>query len=226
MVLMAADGLRNDQIAARLRCGRDVVSQWRKRFFEQRLAGLEDRPGAVGRRLFPPQVRAEVIRLACERPADSEVPLARWSSAELAREVVARGICEQISGDDGLAVALRGRDQAVAVPLLDLPARPRLHRQGRPDPRPLRGPVGRRAAASRRLRRLLRREALDPSPAPQAPHAARPAAVERGQRVEHEYERRGALCYFAAWDARRAKLFDRCDRRTGSSRSTSSSSSS
>jgi hypothetical protein len=44
MVLMAAEGMRNDQIAARLRCGREVVSQWRKRFFEQRLAGLEDRP--------------------------------------------------------------------------------------------------------------------------------------------------------------------------------------
>jgi hypothetical protein len=44
MVLMAADGPRNDQIAARLRCGRDVVSQWRKRFFAQRLADLEDRP--------------------------------------------------------------------------------------------------------------------------------------------------------------------------------------
>src|SRR5450755_1243151 len=55
-------------------------------------------PGAVDRRLFPPQVRAEVIRLACERPADSLVPLARWSSSELAREAVARGICEQISG--------------------------------------------------------------------------------------------------------------------------------
>jgi transposase len=44
MVLLAADGLRNDEIATRLDCGRDVVSQWRKRFFEQRLAGLEDRP--------------------------------------------------------------------------------------------------------------------------------------------------------------------------------------
>ena len=43
-------------------------------------------------------MRAEVIRLACERPADSEVPLARWSSTELAAEVVTRGICEQISG--------------------------------------------------------------------------------------------------------------------------------
>jgi len=39
-----------------------------------------------------------VIRKACELPADSHVPLARWSSSELAREAVARGICEQISG--------------------------------------------------------------------------------------------------------------------------------
>ncbi len=54
MVLMAADGLRNDQIAAQLRCGRDVVSQWRKRFFEQRLAGLEDRPRRGRPPVFPP----------------------------------------------------------------------------------------------------------------------------------------------------------------------------
>lgn len=44
MVLLAADGLRNDEIAARLNCRREVVSQWRKRFFEARLAGLEDLP--------------------------------------------------------------------------------------------------------------------------------------------------------------------------------------
>ncbi len=54
MVLMAADGLRNDENAARLRCGRDVVSQWRKRFFEQRPAGLEDRPRRGRPPAFPP----------------------------------------------------------------------------------------------------------------------------------------------------------------------------
>jgi hypothetical protein len=54
MVLMAAEGMRNDQIAARLRCGREVVSQWRKRFFEQRLAGLEDRPRRGRPPAFPP----------------------------------------------------------------------------------------------------------------------------------------------------------------------------
>jgi len=54
MVLLAAEGLRNDEIAARLDCGRDVVSQWRKRFFEQRLAGLEDRPRRGRPPIFPP----------------------------------------------------------------------------------------------------------------------------------------------------------------------------
>ena len=36
-----------------------------------------------------------------------------------------------------------------------------------------------------------------------------------GQLVEHEYERKGALCYLAAWDVRRAKLFDRCAPKDG-----------
>jgi hypothetical protein len=43
-------------------------------------------------------VRAEVIALACELPAEKGVPLSRWSSVELAREAQARGIVEQISG--------------------------------------------------------------------------------------------------------------------------------
>jgi Winged helix-turn helix len=54
MVLMAAEGLGNDQIAARIGCGRDVVSRWRKRFFEQRLAGLEDQPRRGRPPVFPP----------------------------------------------------------------------------------------------------------------------------------------------------------------------------
>jgi len=44
IVLYAADGLGNDVIAARLDTPRQVVSKWRKRFFEHRLAGLTDLP--------------------------------------------------------------------------------------------------------------------------------------------------------------------------------------
>ena len=55
MILMAASGMSNDEIAVRLDTGREVVSQWRKRFFNQRLAGLEEgaRPGRP--RVFPPR---------------------------------------------------------------------------------------------------------------------------------------------------------------------------
>ena len=44
VILFAAEGLRNDEIAARLDTPRPIVSKWRKRFFHERLAGLEDRP--------------------------------------------------------------------------------------------------------------------------------------------------------------------------------------
>ena len=43
MILLAADGLANKDIAARLNTRREVVSQWRKRFFNERLEGLEER---------------------------------------------------------------------------------------------------------------------------------------------------------------------------------------
>jgi hypothetical protein len=41
-------------------------------------------------------------------------------------------------------------------------------------------------------------------------HPSSAAPGGDGQLVEHEYERKGALCYLAAWDVRRARLFDRC----------------
>ena len=43
MILMAALGIDNDEIAARLDTRREVVSQWRKRFFTDRLVGLDER---------------------------------------------------------------------------------------------------------------------------------------------------------------------------------------
>ena len=44
IVLLAAQGIDNDEIATRLELPRQVVSKWSKRFFEEHLAGLEDRP--------------------------------------------------------------------------------------------------------------------------------------------------------------------------------------
>ncbi len=57
IVLYAAEGLGNDEIAQRLDTPRQIVSKWRKRFFEERLAGLEERPAAAGPPVFSPQHR-------------------------------------------------------------------------------------------------------------------------------------------------------------------------
>ena len=54
MILMAAQGIANDDIARALDVRREVVSQWRKRFFEERLAGLEERPRPGRPRTFSP----------------------------------------------------------------------------------------------------------------------------------------------------------------------------
>ena len=56
MVLLAAEGLSNDQIATRLDTRREVVSMWRKRFFEERLGGLDERSRPGRPRVFPPRV--------------------------------------------------------------------------------------------------------------------------------------------------------------------------
>jgi len=54
IVLLAAEGLSNDQIAARLDTRREVVWLWRKRFFSERLAGLDERPRPGRPRTFSP----------------------------------------------------------------------------------------------------------------------------------------------------------------------------
>lgn len=57
IILFAAQGLENTEIAARLDLPRQIVSKWRKRFCEERLGGLEERPRRGRPSLFPPRGR-------------------------------------------------------------------------------------------------------------------------------------------------------------------------
>ena len=57
LVLLAAEGLSNDVIAARLDTPRQIVSKWRKRFFDQRLAGLDEEPRGGLEARYSPQRR-------------------------------------------------------------------------------------------------------------------------------------------------------------------------
>jgi len=54
IVLYAAEGLSNVEIAGRLDTAPEVVAKWRRRFRLERLAGLQDRPRAGRPRRFPP----------------------------------------------------------------------------------------------------------------------------------------------------------------------------
>jgi len=54
---MAEKGMDNDEIALRLNTTRDVVSMWRKRFFEEGLEGLEERPRRGRPAVFSPPGR-------------------------------------------------------------------------------------------------------------------------------------------------------------------------
>ena len=57
IVLLAAQGQENTEISRRLDTPVQIVSKWRKRFFEERLAGLAER-SRIGRRpAFPPKAR-------------------------------------------------------------------------------------------------------------------------------------------------------------------------
>jgi hypothetical protein len=158
-------------------------------------------------------VRAEVIAMACELPAASGVPLSRWSAAELAREAVTRGIVERIS------------DVTVWRWLSADAIKPWQHRSWifPRDPRfaERAGPILDLYADSWQGERLHPGDYVvcaDEKPSIQARRriaATRPARHGEGQRVEHEYERMGALCYLAAWDARQARIFDRCAPKDG-----------
>jgi len=162
---------------------------------------------------FPPNVVVEVKRIACERPMDAGVPLARWSLPDLHREVLTRGLVATISGTtlwrwlDADAIRpwrhrswLFPRDPRfaeLAGPILDLYA-------GRWDGRPL-GPRDYVISADEKTSIQAR----------QRRHASAPVAPGRVMRVEHEYHRRGAWAYLAAWDVHRAHLFGRCEARSG-----------
>ena len=57
IVLFAAKGLSNDRIAARLDTPRQIVSRWRKRFYEHRFPGLDEQPRGEAPTRFSPQFR-------------------------------------------------------------------------------------------------------------------------------------------------------------------------
>jgi hypothetical protein len=84
IVLAAAAGKTSAAIAVEVGVHVDTVRKWRRRFAAVRLPGLKDAPRSGRPPVFTAADRAEVIALACALPAESGVPLSKWSCPELA----------------------------------------------------------------------------------------------------------------------------------------------
>ena len=90
IVLAAAAGQASAAIARERGVCADTVRKWRRRFAASRLPGLKDASRSGRPPVFTAADRAEVIALACALPAESGVPLSKWSGPDLARELAAR----------------------------------------------------------------------------------------------------------------------------------------
>src|SRR5712691_9342014 len=68
IILRAADGRTDARIAAELGLAERTVWEWRRRFADQRLAGLVDRPHRPPPRRYTAEVQARLLVLACQKP--------------------------------------------------------------------------------------------------------------------------------------------------------------
>jgi transposase len=213
IVLLAADGLPNCVIAARLGVCDDTVRKWRRRYCQQGLDGMADAPRPGRPRKFAAHVAVEVKALACELPITTGTPLARWSCPELAREAAARGITPAISAS------------TIRRWLAEDALKPWQHRSWIFPRDPY------FALKAARVLDLYQRtwdgQALaddeyvisaDEKPGVQARqriHPALPPAPGHAMRAESEYARGGTLAYLAAYDVHHARVTGRCEPTTG-----------
>ncbi|HEY6405960.1 MAG TPA: helix-turn-helix domain-containing protein [Ktedonobacteraceae bacterium] len=106
MVLAAAQGQSNARIARELEVNVDTVRLWRDRWVGWQGIDLEtlsiaerlqDAPRSGVKPRITAEQRCQIAALACEAPAQSGRPISQWTGREIADEVKARGIVEQIS---------------------------------------------------------------------------------------------------------------------------------
>jgi transposase len=213
IVLLAAAGLPNPAVAARLGVCEDTARKWRRRYRQQGITGLADAPRPGRPRKFPARVVAEVKALACEPPAGSGKPLARWTCPELARQAAAAGIVASVSAS------------TVRCWLASDAIKPWQHRSWIFPRDPL------FAVKGGRVLDLYQREwegqplsdgeyvlSADEKPGVQARsrvHLPLPPGPHRATRIESEYVRGGTLAYLAAYDVHRAQVMGRCEPSTG-----------
>ena len=123
IVLAAATDANNSQIARQEAVNVDTVRLWRQRWLICAALSLDDLPllerlsdaPRLGKpaRITDEQV-CHILELACEAPERCGRPISHWSEREIADELKARGIVEQISGRHAARLLKRGRESRIA----------------------------------------------------------------------------------------------------------------
>ena len=214
IVLAAAAGAANAQIARWLGICEDTVRKWRHRWCRAPgLASLGDAKRSGRRPRFTAVQVARVKAMACTPPAEMGLPLSRWSCPELARHAVTAGIAAAISpatvrrwlSEDALKpwqyqswIFITDPDFAAkAARVLDLYDR-------KWEGKPL-GAGDYVICADEKTSIQARCRC----------HPTLPAGRARTMRVNHDYDRRGAIAYLAGYDVHRGRVFGRCQDTTG-----------
>jgi homeodomain-containing protein/DDE superfamily endonuclease len=214
IVLAAADGQPNVRIAASLGICEDTARKWRRRWCAAPgVSSLGDAKRSGRRPVFSPVQVAQVKAIACTPPKDAGQPLSRWSCPELARQAVTAGICPSISpatvrrwlSED----ALKPWQSQSWIFITDPDFQPKAQRvldlyQRVWDGKPL-GPNDYVISADEKTSIQARCRC----------HPTLPPGKARMMRVNHDYHRRGAVAYLAAYDVHRARVYGRCEDTTG-----------
>jgi len=175
--------------------------------------GSRGNPEAGGKPAFPPSLVVQVKALACELPHRLGLPLSRFSVEDIRQQVLAQGLIAQISG----TTIWRWLSQDALCPWRHrtwiFPRDPRFLQKAGPILDLYQGLWEDQPLGSHDF--VLSADEKTSIQARARIHASQAARPGHAMKVEHEYERRGAWAYLAAWDVHRAKVFGRCEAQSG-----------
>jgi transposase len=165
-------------------------------------------PLAAGPRVsFPPEVAIHVVRLACERPDTLGRSLSQWDGAELARQLMAAELVEDISVATVRRILASHQLKPWRHHLWLYPKHPRdaafyetVSKLIALYTRPLH--------ADEMVLSVDEKTSLQPRCRLHPTRPAQPGNIPT--RHEHEYQRGGALNLFAAFDTRSGQVFGQC----------------
>jgi len=214
IVLAAAAGRSNARIASDLRVSEDTARKWRGRFAARGLEGLADLPRSGRPRRISRDDRAAVVALACQLPAESGVPLARWTGPELRRELEDRALVSvPVSVSSLLRILAEDPVKPWRYRSWIFPRDPDFEAKANVILNLYQGFYG--GSPLRPGDRVLSFDAKPSIQARSRVRATLPAAPGRPVRVEHEYVRHGALALLAGLDVHTGQVFASTPKTTG-----------